>query len=322
MAKQAKAWRSVELADERRLTAGLVHHRSPCWSRDGSWLAFAADDAWVIVDRRGRVARVLEGPADGGASFGPDGSFAFGKRGGGTSEIWMTAGGGAPAVRLLGGDGGLYREPTYSPDGKRLVVAHSADGGGRTRLLQLELSTGARQPLTRELTRIDGRPAFSPDGSTLFFEGAVGGDAGLYALDVERDQLSRATPHGPSYRRPAPLSADLFVAERQEATGPARLVLVDWRQPRERVLIDSEDEQRDPAVCKSDSGKLRLAWSSLPLSDGKLRRSDVVIARLRGIEALIAPHEAQSQPDAAPAADEAVEVPPLPDPSRPLEASR
>ncbi len=54
-------WKSIELKDERRLTAGLVHHRWPAWSPDGRWLAFAVasgvEATWVVTDRRGRVAR-------------------------------------------------------------------------------------------------------------------------------------------------------------------------------------------------------------------------------------------------------------------------
>src|SRR5436190_24334899 len=102
-------WRRAKLGlgDERRLTAGGAHHRAPAWSRDGRLLVFAVgrldDSAWCVVDRRGRVLRVLEGPAAGTASFAPSGGIAFERRFGATSEIWLTPGGDAPSVRLLGG---------------------------------------------------------------------------------------------------------------------------------------------------------------------------------------------------------------------------
>src|SRR5438874_713256 len=180
MAKNGVRWKSIALKDERRLTAGLVHHRWPAFSRDGQWLAFAAssghDATWVLTDRRGRVARTLDGPADGGASFGPahDSSpLAFGRRAGATSEIWLMPGGGAPPVRLLGGDGRLYREPAWSPDGASL--AFSGSGDGRASLWSLTLSTGERKTLTADPLRSDGRPAFSPEGDVLYFEGAAEG---------------------------------------------------------------------------------------------------------------------------------------------------
>jgi Tol biopolymer transport system component len=279
MSKAGKAWRSLELADEERLTAGVVHHRHPCWSPDGKWIAYAADDCWLIVDRRGRVARVFEGPAEGGAGFGHDGAFAFGRG----KEIWLSPGGSAPAVRLLGGDGGLYRDPAFSHDGSRLVVAHSADGSTRTRLLSLEIATGARQILTSDALRTDSRPAFSPDGDVVFFEGTVGNESAIWALD--KHEVTRVSRMGASYRRPAPLSSELLVAERKEAAGPARLVLLDWTRNRERPLHEAEGEQHDPAVCRTPKGKTRLAWSALPPGAGKPTRADVAIARVKGLEA-------------------------------------
>src|SRR2546423_317126 len=83
MSKHGKAWRSVELAEEERLTAGVVHHRSPCWSADGKWLAFIAETAWVMVDRRGRVARVFEGPPHARGRAVPKSGAAVGGAGGG-----------------------------------------------------------------------------------------------------------------------------------------------------------------------------------------------------------------------------------------------
>src|SRR5436309_6168692 len=98
MAKaQGVRWKAIELRDEKCVTAGLQHHRRPALSPDGRWLAFAAGEGadawWVVTDRRGHLARVLGGPAVGGASLGPAGQLAFGRRVGDTSEIWMTASG-------------------------------------------------------------------------------------------------------------------------------------------------------------------------------------------------------------------------------------
>jgi hypothetical protein len=153
-------------------------------------------------------------------------------------------------------------------------------------LFSLDIATGARQPLTSD-ARIETRPAWSPDGSMLFFES----DGALWVLDWATRKVSRATPEGALYRNPAPLSTELLAAERQEGDGPARLALVEWRRQRSRPLLSTDGEERDPAACLTQKGKWRLAWSSLPPPDGKPRRADIAIARVHGVEAVVAPDE-------------------------------
>ena len=159
------------------MTAGRAHHRAPTWSSDGKFLAFSVgglqDGAWVLTDKRGRVARTLEGPAAGAATFAPDGSLAFQRVFGATSEIWLTPGGDAPPIRLLGGDGCLYRDPVFSPDGRVLVCAVAEDPEGRSHLSLVHLDTGKRVHLPTTPQRSDGKPCFTPSGEELVFEGAT-----------------------------------------------------------------------------------------------------------------------------------------------------
>jgi dipeptidyl aminopeptidase/acylaminoacyl peptidase len=241
---------------------------------------------WVVTDRRGRVARVLEGPADSGASFGPaeaGSPFAFGRRSGAAGEIWLTPGGGAPAVRLLGGDGRLYQSPAFSPDGASLAYSSGGDGSGRAHLHLLEISTGLRRALTADPGRADTHPAFSPDGGVLFFEGSSAEDTAVYALDLARNELQRVTAEGAPSRRPAPLTRELVVVERHLA-GRVSLMLVDRVHGRERPL--SDDAARDPqapSVHASRRGKLRLAYAALVEGVDRVRRAEVFVARVRGV---------------------------------------
>jgi Tol biopolymer transport system component len=280
-------WKSISLDGERRLTAGLAHYRCPTWSRDGKRLAFAVADTWVVVDRRGRIDRMLDGSADGGASFGAagggcDAPLAYGRRIGAASEIWLSPGGGAPSVRLLGGDGRVYREPAFSPDGRRLAYACGDEGAARTQLHLLELSTGERRLVTADPTRSDGYPAFSPDGEQLYFEGAAEDDVAVFALDLARNQLERVTPADVVSRRPAPISSQLVLVERaQPGDRRQQLVLVDRVDVRERAIAGTDGgEKREPAVHLGRSGKVRLAYTAL---SGEPRRFEVCVARLRGV---------------------------------------
>ncbi len=305
-------WKSIGLKDEERLTAGWVHHRCPAWSADGKWLAFAAGDdhdaTWVLTDRRGRVARTLAGPATGGAAFGPDGSFAFGRG----DEIWMTGDPALPPVRLLGADGLVYREPAFSPDGRLLAFTAAERAGAVPHLYVLELASGQRHALFEEPTRADAHPAFSPDGEELFFQGTEGDDVAIHALRFANHALERISPMRVASRRPAPLSRELLVVER-DTDGGSRLVLIDRRERRERML--SLDEApghkpgdkialREPCVFQGRSGKVRLAFTQL-VSDGDLRRFEICVARLKGVGA---EEELEETPPPPPSNGEAVSV--------------
>ena len=70
---------------------------------------------------QGRLSRVIAGPADGGASFALDGSLAYGRAVGATSEIWLlpalaaTSKGTDRRASPAGGDGRLYLHPPSRP---------------------------------------------------------------------------------------------------------------------------------------------------------------------------------------------------------------
>jgi Tol biopolymer transport system component len=316
MSKATKVSASkLALGDEQRLTAGYAHHHAPTWSHDGHLLAMAVgnarDASWVLVDRRGRVARSLEGPAAGMASFAPDGSFAFERRFGTVSEIWLTPGGDAPPVRLLGGDGRLYRDPCFSPDGKTLACAASRDPEGKTHLMLLRLDDGRMSELTHDAERADGRPAFTPGGEELVFEGTVGDDHAIYGLHLLSHALRRLTPAGERARRPAVIDGARIVYERQAERGPSSLVLLD--RERERALplfLDgAEDDgasRGEPTCFVSASGKVRIAYAVQPAPNvtarGEPPRFDVFVARLRGVQVAVARPEEEPAPAQAEAA--------------------
>lgn len=173
MAKeQASRLKDTRVRSVRRLTAGFLHHGSPVWSNDGHMLCFALgqgpDSHWLLTDRKGRARRVLPGPVVGGASIAPDHSVAYGRQVGATAEIWLLPAMDAQPQRLLGGDGRLYRDPAFSPDGRSLCYA--ADDGpsdSPLRLWILQLARGEHSLLVSEPPAIDGA-----------VRGAAGGPAG------------------------------------------------------------------------------------------------------------------------------------------------
>lgn len=281
----AKRGKRLRLAGQKRLTAGLAHHRWPVLAPDAERIAFAVgegfDQCWVITDRKGRVGRIFEGPADGGACFGPDGSFAFGRKTGGASEIWYAPGPSAAAVRLLGGDGKTYQGPALSPDGKTLAFAGDADGKGQLSLQLLEIATGQRMRIANDGYGSAGRPAFATTGE-LYFDGAFDGRLGIYRLPAGHAEAVRVSPLDVSYRRPAPLGGGLVLAERHvEGKSAVRLVLLDEQTGEEHKLSDL-DEAREPSAAIVQDGKApRIAFIALGAEEP--RRFEVHLARLRGL---------------------------------------
>jgi len=278
-------WKSLGMKGPRRLGGGVAPHHAPALAPDGERVLFAAGDgadaAWVLADRRGRVARVLPGPALGGAAIAVDGALAFTRALRPASEIWYTPSEALPPVRLLGGDGARYGEPAFSPDGRTLACAVASDGAG-VRLLLVDVESGARRELPRGDdgggTREDGRPAFSPDGATLFFTGRIGGEVAIWA---QRSDGSAPPARLCAGRAAAPVTPGLLLVERPvagDADGAARLFAVELEggeAGREREL--SDEDAREPTVAWL-VGRPRLAW--VTRIDG---RRELVAARLRGV---------------------------------------
>ena len=281
-----KRTRRLRLAGCKRLTSGLAHHRWPVLSADGERLAFAIGDGyeqcWVVTDRKGRIGRIFEGPADGGASFGKDGSFAFGRKVGNAAEIWFAPTAAAASVRLLGGDGKTYQGPALSPDGSTLAFTCDEEGRGNLTLQLLDIASGKRRRITSDGYGSAGRPAFAATGE-LYFDGATQGRLGIYRLDVGHSEPVRVSPVDVSYRRPAPLGHGLMLAEKHvEGKGAVRLVLLNEATGQETKLSDLE-EAREPS-CVVIEGKAKVAFVALAeASDGEPRRFDVHTARLRGL---------------------------------------
>ena len=312
--------KDVRLRERRRITAGIEHHGGPSWSPDGQLLCSALgtghSSMWLVTDRKGRVARLIEGPVDGGASFGPDHALAYGRQVGATAEIWlMPSIDGAP-YRLLGGDGRLYRDPAFSPDGSTL--AYLADDGpaavdgtlrlwlldlakNETTLLLSELSWG---PVSPEPVRIS-RPRWSTDAQYLFFEGSKGKETALFLIDPHTRQVRQVSEAG--YCHPAPLTTALLIAQRLCGEKYTELVLMEYRAPRGHENASAEDllqrrvvaltgrseGAREPAVAIGKKGTPLLAWSmSSAAAEGEPTRHNLHVGELRGV-AVAAPELSQ-----------------------------
>jgi hemolysin type calcium-binding protein/WD40 repeat protein len=161
----------------------LVAGSEPVWSPDGSTIAY--------VDASGHVSTIgvnADGTANGSAhdqtpsittgedpAWSPDGSqIAFANVRGTHTEIWKVAyAASAPPAGTLtqittnsGTD--VDREPTWSPDGTKIVFQSNRANAARYQLYSVASSAGAVTQITND-TSTDTDPVYSPDATEIAF---------------------------------------------------------------------------------------------------------------------------------------------------------
>jgi Tol biopolymer transport system component len=192
----------AELADPARpkvLTGdddGLLGHRHPSWSPDGSTLAYADQrNLWLVPARGGRASRLTSAHAkDEGPVWSPDGRHLYcSSWRTGTLALWRVSTRGGTAIRMTLGTG-PEREPSVSRDGARLAYSTYTDNPD---VVLLDLRTGERREIPG--LREDTTPAFAPDGSGVVFGSDREGSGDLW-----RQALSGGQPRG----SPTRLTAD------------------------------------------------------------------------------------------------------------------
>ena len=168
------------IAAEIRLTNDSAFDDSPCWSPDGSELAF-------VSDRLGTGARLFAIAADGtalrtvhddGAELAdPDwsataGLIAFTRASSlGVRELWTVRPDGSNARRLTdGGAGPGDRDPAWSPDGRNILISRALDQT-RSNLVVVEVATGIATPIPIPATAVR-QPRYSPAADRIFFAAA------------------------------------------------------------------------------------------------------------------------------------------------------
>ncbi len=150
---------------QKRLTSNPLSERSPDWSPDGKWIAFATDrgnshDIWKIrQDGKVAVRLTAIGPYDDLPSWSPDGrKIAYVTRDTAGYKLMTMNSNGSGAAPV--GTIGAYRS-AWSPDGKQIAYEHSDVTGGVEDIFRVGLASLSPVNLTDNPAQ-DDHPSWQP----------------------------------------------------------------------------------------------------------------------------------------------------------------
>ncbi len=221
----------------------------PCWSPDGRWLAYdAQEDIWAVPSQGGK-ARNLTGfkHADTSPIFSPDGQRVYFLSG--RKEFnqlcWTTLESDWP-VQLTNFEADVS-DPQPSPDGRRIAfVYHPQKDLNRTEICIVPAEGGKVQHLTGAEAVMDTHPRWSPDGRQIALLSNRSGWKELYLFEVKNGALVKLT------------------AGQADVTGFA------WSHDGKRIALTINRKRvTSLALLKLASGELKevhsgQGWHSLP----------------------------------------------------------
>lgn len=166
----------------RPLTEGTYYAQDPAWSRDGTRIAYASDEAgtadlYVLDVITGSAQRVTSlAGAEVAPAWSPDGQrLAFQDQVGATHVLDLASGAVRQVVAPLFAPG----RPSWSADGRTLALAALRPytrrfREGTSQILTVDVESGATRyqepaPFESLSTRGDDGPVWSPDGTALAF---------------------------------------------------------------------------------------------------------------------------------------------------------
>jgi Tol biopolymer transport system component len=103
------------------------------------------------------------------------------------------------APRLLTEGSSIDRQPTYSPDGKRILF--SSNRSGNLDLWTMDLSTGALRQVTDDSAQ-DWDPAFTPDGNQILWDSDRTGHLEVWIANLDGSAARQVTQDGVDAENP------------------------------------------------------------------------------------------------------------------------
>jgi len=197
-----------------RLAYSEARDHEPCWSPDGTRIAFFSgrsgdEDIWVYSLATEEYAQLTTSPwgpsyraQEFGPAWSPDGKrIAFSSDRSGDDDIWWVPADGGDMVRVTKRTLPLSRDqdrfPSWSPDSKRVVYASKTSGNWDLWIAVVDDTTIAPVQITADSTD-EWFPAWSPNGRWLAFVSNRSGSGDIFVMRADGGAAKRVT------RNPAP----------------------------------------------------------------------------------------------------------------------
>ena len=191
----------------KELTFSFANDDDPAWSPDGSKIAFETQrsgsvDVWTMKSDGGSQTRLTASTAfDGDPVWSPDGKrivFTSGRDG--NLEIYAMNADGSGQTRLTNTGGAVPNptfesvdgNPSWSPDGKKIVFESSRDGNFELYTMNPD---GSGQTRLTDTPAIDGIAVWSPDGKRILFtsDRESRGDRAIFVMNADGGGVRRVT---------------------------------------------------------------------------------------------------------------------------------
>jgi Tol biopolymer transport system component len=169
-----------------------THDRSPVWSPDGKTIAFSRwddpDVAFFTVPAAGGSEQKLDtrgvSPKRVELDWSPDGRFiAFN---GGNAIFLLSLRDGSVRQLTNPPPSAEDRAPSFSTDGKRVMIVRSRGGGFPEEIRAISTDGGEETLATSVTAQIFGTPRWTADEKSVVFSSNFGGKPGLWRVSTER----------------------------------------------------------------------------------------------------------------------------------------
>ena len=194
-------------------------------------------------------------------------------------ELWLAPRDGSPA-RALTRLGSVVGAPAWSPAGDRIVFLGNCGPAGRHGVCRLDLASGHVQPLATDAADY-GRPAWHPDGRSIWVTSDRGGRWQVWKLDANSGQAEPITTAQPPGRQlewaadgtqwfvESPDRSSLQAYRSDGAAGPALALapdaaVLDWRLSAAGLLVLTRAGRERLERVDLSTGQ-RQTWADLPL---------------------------------------------------------